>query len=105
MFWFALAALLELGGCYALWLWLREAKSPAWSLVAVLALLGFAWALTKAPSPFAGRTFAAYAGVYLLGALLWLWLVDRVRPDPWDLLGASLSLVGAAIILYAPRHP
>ena len=103
MLWFALAAFLELVGCYAIWLWLREAKSPLWILAAMIALLGFAAALTRAPAPYAGRTFAAYAGVYLLGALAWMILVDHARPDRWDLLGASLALLGAAIILYAPR--
>lgn len=103
MAWFILAAFLELTGCYALWLWLREQRSPWWALASVVALLGFAWALTRSPAPYAGRTFAAYAGVYLLGALLWLRVVDQVKPDPWDLLGAGLSLAGALLILYAPR--
>ena len=105
MLWFALAAFLELTGCYAIWLWCRADRSITWLLPGTLALLGFAWALTRAPSPFAGRTFAAYAGVYMLGALTWLGVVDRVRPDAWDLLGAALSLAGAAVILYAPRGP
>jgi small multidrug resistance family-3 protein len=103
MQWFALAAVLELLGCYAIWLWLRDGRSPLWIGPAVAALLGFAWALTRAPSLVAGRTFAAYAGVYLLGSLLWMAVVDRVRPDRWDVLGASLALLGAAVILYAPR--
>jgi small multidrug resistance family-3 protein len=105
MHWFAIAALLELLGCYAIWLWLRDQQSPLWIGPAVATLLGFAWALTRAPSLVAGRTFAAYAGVYLVGALLWMALVDRVRPDRWDLLGAALTLAGAAVILYAPRVP
>lgn len=103
--WFALAALLELLGCYAIWLWLREGRSALWIAPAAAALLGFAWALTRAPSLVAGRTFAAYAGVYLAGALLWMALVDRIRPDRWDILGAALTLAGAAVILYAPRVP
>jgi small multidrug resistance family-3 protein len=103
MLWFILAAVLELLGCYAVWLWLREDRSALWLLPALVVLLAFAAALTRAPTPFAGRTFAAYAGVYLAGALLWMAVVDRVRPDPWDFLGACLSLAGAAVILYAPR--
>jgi small multidrug resistance family-3 protein len=105
MYWFAIAALLELLGCYAVWLWLRDQQSFLWIGPAVATLLGFAWALTHAPSLVAGRTFAAYAGVYLVAALLWMAVVDRVRPDRWDLLGAALALAGAAVILYAPRIP
>ena len=62
------------------------------------------WALARAPAAFAGRAFAAYAGVYLLGALLWLIVVDRMRPDRWDLLGAGLALAGALIIVYGLRR-
>ncbi|NOT07325.1 MAG: YnfA family protein [Gemmatimonadales bacterium] len=101
--WFILAAILELVGCYAIWLWLRKQYSPAWIVIASIALLGFAAALTRVSTPYAGRAFAAYAGVYLLGALAWMWLIDRIQPDRWDIIGACLSLAGAAIILYGPR--
>jgi small multidrug resistance family-3 protein len=68
-------------------------------------LFVFAWSLTRAPAAFAGRAFAAYAGVYLVGALGWFVLLDRGRPDRWDLFGAALGFLGAMIILYAPRQP
>jgi small multidrug resistance family-3 protein len=103
MHWFLVAAVLELVGCYAIWLWLREQRSPLWIVLAVVSLLGFAAVLTRAATPYAGRAFAAYAGVYLLGALAWMRLMDGVRPDRWDILGACLSLAGAAVILYGPR--
>ncbi len=105
MLWLVLAAVCELLGCFAVWRWARD-QQPAWWLVLGLALLfSFAWALTRAPAAFAGRAFAAYAGVYLVGALTWFTLLDRGRPDRWDLLGAALGLAGALIILYAPRQP
>jgi small multidrug resistance family-3 protein len=72
-------------------------------VVAVVALLAFAAALARAPPPYVGRTFAAHAGVYLLGALGWMGLIDRSQPDRWDIIGACLSLAGAAVILYVPR--
>jgi small multidrug resistance family-3 protein len=63
----------------------------------------FAWALTLIDTSHAGRAFAAYGGVYILAALLWLWAVEGARPDRWDVVGSALALVGAAIILWGPR--
>lgn len=103
MYWFVVAAIGELAGCYAIWLWAREGGSFLLIPLGVVALLGFAWALSRAPAAFAGRAFAAYAGVYLLSALAWIMVIDRQRPDRWDLIGAGLALVGAAVILYGPR--
>ncbi len=102
--WLVAAALLELSGCYAVWLWARDHRSPAWIGVAAVLLMLFAWSLSRTPAAFAGRAFAAYAGVYLVGALAWLIIVDRHRPDPWDLLGATLGLLGALIIVYGPHR-
>ncbi len=104
MHWFALAAAGELVGCFAVLQWWRGG-SPWLLLVAGFSLGFFAWCLAQAPSPYAGRTYAAYAGIYLLGSLLWLLLVDRVRPDRWDLLGGALALAGALVILHGPRGP
>lgn len=103
MLWFIAAAIAELTGCYAVWLWGRDGSSPAWLVVAVTTLFFFAWALTRTPAPTAGRTFAAYGGVYLLVALAWGVIVARFRPDRWDLIGAAMALAGAAVMLYGPR--
>ncbi len=105
MLWLTLAALCELLGCYAVWRWARDHQPGWWVGVGMALLFGFAYALTRAPAAYAGRTFAAYAGVYLVGALGWFVLLDRGRPDRWDLIGAALGLAGALIILYAPRQP
>ena len=69
--------------------------------MAALAL--FAYLLTLAEAEHAGRTYAAYGGVYIMSALLWLWAVEGAKPDRWDWLGSGLCLVGAAIILFGPR--
>lgn len=105
LLWLIMAALCELLGCFAIWRWARDQQPVWWVAVGLLLLFAFAWALTRAPAAFAGRAFAAYAGVYLVGALAWFVLLDRGRPDRWDLLGASLGLLGALVILYAPRQP
>jgi small multidrug resistance family-3 protein len=100
---FALAALAEIAGCFAFWGVLRLGK-PAWWLVpGVLSLLLFAYLLTRADAAFAGRAFAAYGGVYIAASLGWLWLVEGARPDRWDAAGAAICILGAAVILFAPR--
>ncbi|QCE34796.1 YnfA family protein [Acetobacteraceae bacterium] len=100
---YTLAALGEIGGCFCFWLWAREGKSPLWLGVALPCLIFFAWSLTKIPLESAGRTFAVYGGIYILSALLWLWLVEQVRPDKWDLYGLAFCLIGAGIIALAPH--
>jgi len=100
---YAGAALAEIAGCFAFWAWLRLGK-PIWLIgpgVASLAL--FAWLLTRVDAAAAGRTYAAYGGIYIIGSLAWLWLVEDLRPDRWDLLGGAVCLVGAAIIIAGPR--
>ena len=98
------AALAEIAGCIAFWAWLRLGK-PAWWLVPGCAsLVLFAWLLTLVNSDAAGRAYAAYGGIYITSALLWLWIVEGVRPDRWDLGGAALCLAGAAVILFGPHR-
>ena len=99
---FAATAIAEIVGCYLPWLWLRQGYS-AWLLVpAALSLALFVWLLTLHPDA-SGRVYAAYGGVYVSMALVWLWLVDGVRPTHWDLLGACVALAGMAIIAFGPR--
>jgi small multidrug resistance family-3 protein len=100
---YLLAALAEIGGCFAAWAVLKLGK-PAWWLVpGMLALAVFAWALTRVEAEFAGRAFAAYGGVYIAASLAWMWWVEGARPDRFDLAGAALCLGGAAVILFSPR--
>jgi small multidrug resistance family-3 protein len=69
----------------------------------VLSLTLFAFLLTRIDAAFAGRAYAAYGGVYIAASLLWLSIVESTRPDRWDLTGAGICLVGAAVILFGPR--
>ena len=69
-----------------------------------MSLVIFAVLLTRVESIFAGRTFAAYGGVYITASLLWLWLIEGQRPDKWDILGAMICIVGASVILFGERQ-
>lgn len=99
---FLLTALAEIIGCYLPYLWLREGKSVWLLLPAALSLAVFAWLLTLHPAA-AGRVYAAYGGVYIFAAIMWLWAVDGIRPTGWDMLGSAVALLGMAIIMFAPR--
>ena len=100
---YSAAAIAEIGGCFAFWAWLRLDRSVYWVLPGLASLIVFALLLTRVESMFAGRTFAAYGGVYIAASVIWLWVVEGQRPDRWDVLGSVICLVGAAIILLGPR--
>ncbi len=100
---FIVTALAEITGCYLPYLWLKEGRS-AWLLIpAATSLAAFAWLLTLHPHA-AGCVYAAYGGVYISVALMWLWAVDSVRPTITDWIGVGVCLVGMAIIMFGPRH-
>jgi small multidrug resistance family-3 protein len=103
LFWYAVAAAGEIGGCFAFWAWLRLNKSAWLTIPGTLSLLLFAIILTRIDSAYAGRAYAAYGGVYIASSILWLRIVEGVSPDRWDMMGALVSLAGAAIILFGPR--
>jgi len=99
---FALTAVAEIAGCYLPYLWLRKGGSP-WLLVpAAASLAAFAWLLTLHPTG-AGRTYAAYGGVYIAASMVWLRLVEGQAADRWDLIGGAVCLVGTGIIVLGPR--
>ena len=103
LFLFLVTAVAEIVGCYLPYLWLREGRT-AWLLVpAAFSLASFAWMLTLHPTA-AGRVYAAYGGVYIFVAILWLWMVEGIKPSAWDMAGSLVSLLGMAIIMFAPRH-
>ncbi|QFY41436.1 YnfA family protein [Candidatus Methylospira mobilis] len=100
---FLVTAVAEIIGCYLPYLWLTQGKSICLLIPAGFSLAVFAWLLSLHPTA-AGRVYAAYGGVYIFVAILWLWAVDGIRPTAWDLLGASVALTGMAIIMFAPKN-
>ncbi|HQS10710.1 MAG: hypothetical protein B7Y12_12965 [Rhizobiales bacterium 24-66-13] len=100
---YVVAALAEIAGCFAFWHVVRGDGSHWWLVPGFASLAVFAGALTLAESAAAGRAFAAYGGIYIVGSLAWMWGVEGVRPDRYDAIGAALCLAGAAVIVFGPR--
>ena len=97
------AAVAEIAGCFAFWGWLRLGKPIWWLLPGVFLLIVFAYLLTLVEAEVAGRAYATYGGIYIVASLVWLRVVESARPDRWDVAGASICLIGAAVILWGPR--
>ena len=98
---FAVTAVAEIVGCYLPWLVVRQDKSAWLLLPAAFSLALFAWLLALHPTA-AGRTYAAYGGVYIAVALVWLHVVDGIALTRWDFVGAAIALVGMAVIALQP---
>jgi len=99
---FIITALAEIVGCYLPYLWLKQGKSIWLLLPAALSLALFAWLLTLHPTA-SGRVYAAYGGVYIGVAILWLWVVDKITPSPTDWIGVAMCFIGMAIIMWGRR--
>lgn len=104
IFYFVLAGLFEIGGGYLVWLWLREKKSIMFGIIGaiILVLYGIIPTLQPSNANF-GRVYAAYGGIFIVLSIIWGWQVDHITPDKFDLIGGAIALIGAAIIVYAPR--
>lgn len=99
------AALAEISGCFAFWSFFRRHKSAFWLLPGLGSLILFAFLLTLVDSNAAGRVYATYGGIYICSSLLWLWRVEGVQPDLWEVTGTGLSPIGARLILCARGVP
>ncbi|MBM0742895.1 YnfA family protein [Phormidium sp. CLA17] len=100
---FILAGLCEISGGYLVWLWLRDGKS-LWFAAMGIILLGLYAVLPTLQAANFGRVYAAYGGVFVVLAILWGWMVDRIIPDKFDVLGGGIALIGVFIIMYVPRQ-
>lgn len=96
---FVVAAFFEIAGCFAFWTWLRRGASPWLTVLGIVSLVSFAVALTRVDSLFAGRTYAAYGGIYIAASLLWLWVIEGQRPNTTDMIGAGVAIAGALVII------
>ncbi len=102
LFYFILAGILEIGGGYLVWLWLREGRGLGYGLAGAVVLFLYGVVPTWQPANF-GRVYAAYGGVFIVLSILWGWKVDKIPPDKFDLIGGAVALLGVMIIMYWPR--
>lgn len=99
---FLVTAVAEILGCYFPYLILNQNKSHWLWIPTALSLAVFVWLLTLHPAA-SGRIYAAYGGIYIFTALMWLRFVDQVSLTRWDLLGGAVVLIGAALIILQPQ--
>lgn len=98
-----LSAFFEIFGCFAFWNYFKLGKNIFWLIPGTISIIFFGYLLTKADVDFAGRSYAIYGGIYIAFSLLWLYYVENHIPDKWDIIGAGISILGAFIIIFAPR--
>jgi small multidrug resistance family-3 protein len=99
---FLIAGLCEIGGGYLVWLWFRDGMSWILGVLGGFVLFAYGIVPTFQPSHF-HRIYAAYGGIFIVMALLWGWIFQGIKPDTFDIIGASISVVGVLIIFYMPR--
>lgn len=99
---FIIAGLCEIGGGYLIWQWLKADKPVWYGLTGGIILILYGIVATWQTASF-GRVYAAYGGIFIILSVLWAWKVDGFKPDKYDIIGALIALLGACIIVYAPR--
>ncbi len=99
---FLVAGLCEIGGGYLIWQWWRNGAPALVGLLGAAVIVLYGIVPTYQPAHF-GRVYAAYGGWFVVLSTLWGAVVDGIRPDRFDLIGATVCLAGVAIIMYAPR--
>jgi small multidrug resistance family-3 protein len=99
---FFAAAITEIGGGYLVWLWLREKKTIAIGVLGGIILFIYGIIPTLQPAEF-GRVYAAYGGIFIVSAIIWGRIVDRKKPDRYEIIGSIVAIIGAAVIFYTPR--
>jgi small multidrug resistance family-3 protein len=99
---FFVAALMEIGGGYLVWQWIREKKGVVLGLIGAIILFLYGIIPTLQPSNF-GRTYAAYGGIFIISSIAWGMIVDKKKPDRFEIIGSLVAICGAIIIFYTPR--
>ena len=100
---FLLAAVAEIGGAWLIWQGVREQRGLVWIGAGVIALGLYGFVATLQPDANFGRILAAYGGVFVAGSPTWGMVVDKFRPDRYDIIGALICLAGVGVIMYFPR--
>ena len=104
LFYFILAGVFEIGGGYLIWIWLREGKGILYGIIGAIALILYGVIPTMQPSSANfGRVYATYGGIFIVLSIIWGFKIDNVIPDKFDLIGCIIAVIGASIIMYAPR--
>jgi small multidrug resistance family-3 protein len=100
---FVVAAIAEIGGAWLIWQGVREHRGLVWVGAGIVALGAYGFVATLQPDANFGRILAAYGGIFVAGSLAWGMVVDKFKPDRYDLAGAAICLLGVAVIMFAPR--
>jgi small multidrug resistance family-3 protein len=99
---FFAAALMEIGGGYLVWQWIREKKGILIGLIGGVILFLYGIIPTLQPSHF-GRTYAAYGGIFIISSIIWGMIIDKKKPDRFEIIGSLVAICGAVIIFYTSR--
>ena len=99
---FFFAALLEIGGGYLVWKWLREHKGKIFGLVGAIILFSYGIIPTFQPANF-GRVYAAYGGIFIVSSIMWGYWIDKKKPDRFEIIGSIIVLIGVVVMFYFPR--
>jgi len=99
---FFAAALLEIGGGYLVWTWIKKKKPWFFGLLGGLILFLYGVIPTLQPANF-GRVYAAYGGIFIVSSIIWGAIIDKKSPDRYEIIGASITFIGALIIFFGPR--
>jgi len=99
---FFFAALLEIGGGYLVWKWLKDHKTKIFGLVGALILFSYGIVMTLQPENF-GKVYATYGGIFVVASIIWGYWVDKKKPDRFEIIGSAVVLIGVAVMFYFPR--
>ena len=99
---FFFASLLEIGGGYLVWTWLREHKGKIFGLFGALILFSYGIVPTFQQANF-GRVYAAYGGIFIISSILWGYFLDKKKPDRFEIIGSGIVLIGVIVMFYFPR--
>ena len=99
---FLVAAIAEIGGGYLVWLWIRKHKGIVMGIIGAVILFIYGIIPTLQPANF-GRVYSAYGGIFIAVSIIWGLIIDKKKPDRYEIIGSAIAVCGAAIIFYAPR--